>query len=76
MSHSQLEQLITMANQIADNNTHHDSEEDSVRFIAHHIKSFWARSMKHELIEYAQNDGSQLNALALKATLELAAQYA
>ena len=75
MSHSQLEQLITMANQIADNNTHHDTEADSVHFIAMHIKKFWARSMKQQLIEYAQRDGSELNFLALQAVFELAEQY-
>ncbi len=75
MSHSQLDQLIIMANQIADNN-HLDTDAESVEFIAMHIKKFWARSMKHELIEYAQNDGSQLNEFALKATLKLGVQYA
>jgi formate dehydrogenase subunit delta len=75
ISHSQLDQLIAMANQIADNNTHHDSEKASVDFIALHIKKFWARSMKQQIVAYAKTDGSALNKLAREALVQLTEQY-
>ncbi len=75
MSHSQLDQLIIMANQIADNN-HLDTDAESVEFIAMHIKKFWARSMKEELIAYANEGGDKLNVLATKAIMLLSEQYA
>ena len=74
MSHSQLDQLIIMANQIADNN-HLDTEAESIEFIATHIKKFWARSMKEELIAYAKEDGDKLNSLATPAIMSLSEQY-
>jgi formate dehydrogenase subunit delta len=74
MSHSQLDQLIIMANQIADNN-HLDTDAESVEFIATHIKKFWARSMKEELIAYAKEDGDRLNSLATQAIMGLSEKY-
>ncbi|WP_293264968.1 formate dehydrogenase subunit delta [Neptunomonas sp.] len=74
MSHSQLDQLIIMANQIADNN-HLDTDAESIEFIATHIKKFWARSMKEELIAYAQEGGDKLNVLATQAIMVLSEQY-
>lgn len=75
MSHSQLDQLIIMANQIADNN-HLDTDAESIEFIATHIKKFWARSMKKELIAYAKEGGDKLNLLATQAVMLLSEQYA
>jgi len=75
MSHSQLDQLIHMANQIADNNQHHDSEAESVELIATHLMRFWARAMKQDIVAYANSDGSKLTPLAQKAVAELSAQY-
>ncbi|WP_028469147.1 formate dehydrogenase subunit delta [Neptunomonas japonica] len=74
MNHSQLDQLIIMANQIADNN-HLDTEAESIEFIATHIKKFWARSMKEELITYAKEGGDKLNVLATQAIMVLSEQY-
>ncbi len=75
MSHSQLDQLIHMANQIADNNLHHGDETESVQIVSDHLMRFWARAMKQQIVAYANNDGSQLTPLARKAVAELSAQY-
>ncbi|MGB0467339.1 MAG: formate dehydrogenase subunit delta [Pontibacterium sp.] len=72
---AQLQQLIHMANQIADNNRHHDSESEAVLIIANHLKRFWARSMKQQIVAYAQADGDQLNKTARAAIDLLADQY-
>lgn len=75
MSNAQLNHLIHMANQIADNNTHHDHEDDAVEMVASHLKKFWARAMKQQIVQYANNDGSELNRVAKKAVSQLAERY-
>lgn len=71
MSRSQLDSLIHMANQIAANNTHFG--EAAAEYVHTHIKKFWARSMKRQIVTYLQQDGSQLSPLARQA-VELLAQ--
>lgn len=74
MSRSQLDSLIHMANQIAANNTHFG--EAAAEYVATHIKKFWARSMKNQIIAYLQQDGSQLSPLAQQAIERLAQEWA
>ncbi|QOR40585.1 formate dehydrogenase subunit delta [Billgrantia diversa] len=69
MSRSQLDTLIHMANQIAINNAHYG---DAAERIHTHLKKFWARSMKHQIIDYLREDGSQLSPLARQAIEQLA----
>ncbi|MGR4070416.1 formate dehydrogenase subunit delta [Halomonas sp. LR3S48] len=64
MSRSQLDTLIHMANQIAINNAHYG---DAAERIHTHLKKFWARSMKRQIIDYLREDGSQLSPLARQA---------
>ena len=54
---SEVEQLVKMANQIAENFSFHD---DSVERLADHLQRFWAPSMRTQLIAFHQNGGPGL----------------
>ncbi|MCZ2722654.1 formate dehydrogenase subunit delta [Marinomonas sp. 15G1-11] len=76
MGHSQLDQLVSMANQIADNNEHQGDENVVAAFVALHLKRFWARSMKQQIIDYSKTENNQLKPMAAKAIALLAKEYA
>jgi formate dehydrogenase subunit delta len=61
MSSSQIDNLISMLNQIANNNNYKKTDEETAIIVANHVKKFWARSMKANIIKYADSDGSQLS---------------
>ena len=67
MSNVELEHLIKMINQIADNFAVSEPDDKSATNVATHIKKFWAPSMIDIITGYAQNDGDGLNPLAIKA---------
>lgn len=71
MSATELDHLIKMVNQIADNIAIGDADAVTAPKVAHHIKLFWARPMKEQIIEYAAKDGERLNAVAKIAVSEL-----
>ena len=71
MSTSELDQLIKMVNQIADNIGAGDSDTVAAARVVDHLNRFWPRSMKEKIIEYATCDGSRLNAIAVIATSQL-----
>lgn len=75
MTDSPLQHLIHMGNQIADNNTNYHEEAEAVQIVVTHMKRFWARSMKQDIIAYAKADGSELNTIAKKAVRILASEY-
>ncbi len=50
-----LQRLISMVQQIADNNKHHGHTEANAEVIAGHIIKFWARPMKNMIIDHFQN---------------------
>jgi len=78
MSPTQLPQLIHMANQIADNQFCPDinaEQQHAVDLIAGHLKRFWAKSMKQQIVAYAREDGAELRPLALRAVRQLAQAY-
>lgn len=54
------EQLIHMVNQIAENNQH-GGLESAAKVTSIHIKKFWARSMKQDIVEYLNTDGEALS---------------
>lgn len=54
---SEVEQLVKMANQIAENFSFHD---DSVERLADHVQRFWAPSMRTKLIAFHQDGGTGL----------------
>ncbi|ARD46041.1 formate dehydrogenase subunit delta [Colwellia sp. PAMC 21821] len=67
MSSSQIKTLVSMLNQIADNNNYKKTDEETAKVVAEHVKKFWARSMKENILQYANSDGS-----ALSPTIKLA----
>ena len=66
MSHSPVETLIKMINQIATNNRAYEDKEAAER-VASHIKRFWARKMKEDLVEYLDAGGAELDPIAKDA---------
>ncbi|TBW58229.1 formate dehydrogenase [Marinobacter halodurans] len=62
-----------MINQISDNNLHHGEAEHAAEMVATHLIKFWARSMKDQIISYAENDGSELNQVSKLAVERLKA---
>jgi len=70
MSTSQTGHLITMINQIASNNNYKSTDENTAKIVANHIKKFWARSMKENILQYSKEDGAELsNASKIALTL-------
>lgn len=54
---NEVEQLVKMANQIADNFSFHD---DAVDRLTDHIQRFWAPSMRQALNSYRKEGGGGL----------------
>ena len=71
MSATELDHLIKMINQIADNIAIGDDEATTAPKVAAHINSFWARPMKEKITDYAASDGEGLNAVAKIAVTQL-----
>ncbi|MEM7016763.1 MAG: formate dehydrogenase subunit delta [Pseudomonadota bacterium] len=71
MAATELDHLIKMINQIADNIATEDDDAATAPKVADHIKRFWARPMKEQIIDYAASDGAQLNAVAKLAVSQL-----
>lgn len=68
---TELDHLIQMINQIADNIAIGDSDVITAPKVAAHVRSFWARPMKEKIINYANCDGEQLNHVARIAVSQL-----
>lgn len=64
----EVDQLVKMANQIADNFGFHDDAADRV---ADHLKRFWAPSMRKKLLEFDANRGAALKPVAREALKRL-----
>jgi formate dehydrogenase subunit delta len=64
----EVEQLVKMANQIADNFSFHDDAADR---IADHLQRFWAPSMQKKLIEFDRSEGADLKPEAREALKRL-----
>mgnify|MGYP001251479803 CR=1 FL=1 len=71
MGNHQLTSLIKMANQIAANNTHIGDDVAEAKMVADHLRKFWARSMKAQITEYLESDGSELSPIAKQAIVLL-----
>lgn len=76
MSDPQLNNLIKMLDQIIANNLHQGDDEKVADVAADHLQKFWARSMKQQVIAYANQSPAELSALARStiAKLEVAAK--
>lgn len=64
----EVEQLIKMLNQIAENFSFHDDEVDRIE---DHLKRFWAPSMQQKLIEFDASHGAELKPAAREALTRL-----
>ena len=64
----EIDQLVKMANQIADNFSFH---EDAVDRLADHLQRFWAPSMRKKLIEFLEAGGSGLKPDVIAAVKRL-----
>ena len=64
----EVEQLIKMVNQIAENFSFHD---DAVDRIADHLQRFWAPSMQKKLIESGRAESADLQPAAREALKRL-----
>lgn len=71
MSDQQLQNLIRMINQISDNNLHHGDEGEAAEVVATHLRKFWARSMKQNIIDYAESNGAELSKVSRLAVKRL-----
>ena len=65
---TEVEQLVKMANQIADNFSFHD---DAVERLTDHLQRFWAPSMRQKLVGFHQSGGSGLKAEVIAAVEHL-----
>ena len=66
----EVDRLVKMANQIADNLALH---EDAVERTADHLRRFWAPSMRRKLIGHGAAAGGGLNPVA-EAAVQLLAE--
>jgi formate dehydrogenase subunit delta len=67
----EIERLVKMANQIADNLAFHD---DSVERIADHLRRFWAPSMRQKLADHEAVGGAGLKPDVKSAIQRLAGE--
>ena len=65
---AEVEQLVKMANQIAENFSFHD---DAVDRLTDHIQRFWAPSMTQKLIEFRKDGGSGMKSVVAAAIQRL-----
>ena len=66
---SDIEQLVKMANQIAENFSFH---QDQVARTADHIQRFWAPPMRRKLLSFVEQGGSGLSQPASEAIRQVA----
>lgn len=71
MSDEQVQHLVRMINQISANHCHHGNDEAAAEAVATHLRKFWARSMKQQIIRYAEGDGAGLSAVSRLAVSRL-----
>lgn len=73
MSDQQLNNLIKMLDQIIANNLHQGDDDKVADVAADHLHKFWARSMKQQIITYANESPTELSALARSTIAKLKA---
>lgn len=67
MSHSTVDQLVTMANQIGDFFETMTDRDQSLKDISGHLKRSWAPPMRRKLLEYIEQGGTDLKDIVLQA---------
>jgi len=73
VSDQQLNNLIKMLDQIIANNLHQGDDDKVAAVAADHLHKFWARSMKQQIITYANESPAELSALAQSTIAKLEA---
>jgi len=68
MNMNEVEQLVKMANQIAENFSFH---EDAIDRLTDHLQRFWAPSMRKSLSAYQKGGGSGLKPVVVAAIQRL-----
>ena len=76
MSTRELDHLIKMINQIADNIAIGEDEEIAASKVSDHLNRFWARSMSTMIVAYANGEivaqeSNRLNPVAQRATAQI-----
>jgi len=66
-----IERLIKMANDISNYFNAEPDRKDAIAGVRNHIAHSWEPRMRKALIEYNQQDGSELTELARAAVAEL-----
>jgi len=67
MESHQLTSMIAMANQIAANLPHDQSQEECDKAVANHLQRFWSRGMKEQIRDYLTQGGEGLSDGAKRA---------
>jgi formate dehydrogenase subunit delta len=67
----ELHHLIKMANEIGGFFAQMPDRDEAVSSVATHLKNFWEPRMRHQIIEYAERDGAELDSLVRTAVLSL-----
>ncbi len=68
---SEIEHLVKMANQVAENFAFAGDEQKQIASLVDHLTRFWAPSMKQHLLDYAGQGGEGLSACVLSALDQL-----
>lgn len=67
MSHSTVNNLVTMANQIGDFFETMTDREQSLKDISGHLKRSWAPPMRRKLMDHVEHGGNGLKEIVLQA---------
>ena len=68
----QVNKLVKMANQIAQNLDYGADKAHAVQDTAVHITRYWTPDMLAAIVEYAKRDANELNEVAASAIAEIA----
>nr|WP_297348422.1 formate dehydrogenase subunit delta [uncultured Glaciecola sp.] len=71
MSGTQIKNLVSMLNQIANNNNYKKTDEETAKIVANHLQKFWAPSMRNKMTKYLADDGPELTNVSKLALAQL-----
>lgn len=71
MSSSQIKNLVSMLDQIANNNNYKKTDAETAKIVANHLQKFWARSMRDKMTQYYADGGPELSNVAKLAIVQL-----
>ncbi|SBS34825.1 NADH-dependent formate dehydrogenase delta subunit FdsD [Marinomonas aquimarina] len=74
MFHTEEESIVTMINQIAQNNVSAGSESEVADMVENHIVKFWSRRMKKILAEQLASGTAEFEPAALVVAQRLSAK--